>query len=344
MDYPTSPCLCDRPAKRQCRVSYDLEDENELQSHPHAHTRFPYGRVYETSTLQRRPSYTSPQTARPVLLPVGMLRRQICREDTTRARAAIASRLCNEQALILWDRKQVVRALCNGVVSALQASDPKAFHNGLYPLFQCCFVLILADRDLDLDLPAIWQESSDIPTPPPCLATDSDNPRRILSDGGEPVGCGTLGSSLIECLFHPTYDKLSAFKWTGLDPLSMFTQASDMFLYMSAFAFPKEVQWIEFRLIRFDRKFGEITGEHLFFLPRVETVTWNLRRVRGQLLDTISWHEFGATGTSFRLSLWPRMEPLPHSSHLTIPPLAALPTTVSLDPRFFVHNILGNYK
>ena len=40
----------------------------------------------------------------------------------------ILLQLCNEQALILWDRKQAVRALCNGVVSALQASDPKAFH------------------------------------------------------------------------------------------------------------------------------------------------------------------------------------------------------------------------
>jgi phage tail protein X len=124
----------------------------------------------------------------------------------------------------------------------------------------------------------------------------------------------------------------------------MSTQASDLFLYMSALAFPKEVHWVEFRLVRFDRKSSESIGEHLFFLPRVETATWNLRRVRGQLLDTIFWHEFGALGTSFRLSLWPRMEPLPHSSRLTLPSLAALPTTVSLDPRFLVHNILGNYK
>ncbi|CAG8024009.1 unnamed protein product [Penicillium nalgiovense] len=128
-------------------------------------------------------------------------------------------------------------------------------------------------------------------------------------------------SSLIECLFHPTYDKPLAFKWTGPDPLSMSTQASDLFLYMSAFAFPSEVHWIEFLLVRFDRKSGESTGEHMFFLPRVETATWNLRRVRGQLLDTISWHGIGAIGTGFRLSLWPRMEPLPHITHLTLPSL-----------------------
>jgi hypothetical protein len=119
---------------------------------------------------------------------------------------------------------------------------------------------------------------------------------------------------------------------------------SELFLYMSAFAFPIEVHWVEFRLVRFDRKSSKSTGEHLFFLPRVETATWNLRRVRRQLLDTISRHGIGAIGTRFRLSLWPRMEPLPHSTHSTLPSLVALPRTVSLDPRSFVHNILGNYK
>jgi hypothetical protein len=128
--------------------------------------------------------------------------------------------------------------------------------------------LIFVDCDLDLNLHAIWQESSGIPIPPPC-----------------------------------TYDKLPAFKWMGPDPLSMSTQASDMFFYMSAFAFPIEVHWLEFLLVRFDRKSGATTEEHLLFLPRVETTTWNLRRVRGQLLDAISWHGFGATGTNFRLSL-----------------------------------------
>ncbi|CAG8139899.1 unnamed protein product [Penicillium nalgiovense] len=40
----------------------------------------------------------------------------------------ILLQLCNEQALILWDRKRAVRALCNGIVSALQASDTQAYH------------------------------------------------------------------------------------------------------------------------------------------------------------------------------------------------------------------------
>jgi hypothetical protein len=41
----------------------------------------------------------------------------------------ILLQLCNEQALILWDRKRAVRALCNGVVSALQASDTQAYYD-----------------------------------------------------------------------------------------------------------------------------------------------------------------------------------------------------------------------
>lgn len=161
--------------------------------------------------------------------------------------------------------------------------------NGLYPSFQCNFVLILADCDLDLELHAIWQKCSGIPTPPPCRATDSNNSRQILSDAGEPVGYETSGSSLIECFFHPTCDNLSAFKWTGPDPLSMSTQASDLFLHMSAFAFPKEVHWVDFRIVRFDRKSGESTGEHLFFLPRIETALGNLSGTR-----TVARHDHPA--------------------------------------------------
>lgn len=38
MDYPTLSSLCDRPAKRQCWSSYDLEDNSNLQSY---HQQFP---------------------------------------------------------------------------------------------------------------------------------------------------------------------------------------------------------------------------------------------------------------------------------------------------------------
>ncbi|KAL2699646.1 hypothetical protein AAEP93_009621 [Penicillium crustosum] len=200
------------------------------------------------------------------------------------------------------------------------------------------------DYDLDLDLHAIWHESSGIPTPPPCLATDPNDLWQDFLGKVDPARCETPGSSLIECLFYPNIDSLSGFKWTGPDPLSTSTQASDIFLHMSALLFPKDVHWIEFRFVQFDRTSGDTIGKDLIFLPRVETALGNLCRVRRQLLDTITWHTVRATGTSFRLSLWPRTESLPYSSLSTHTQLAALPPTLSLDPRIFVHNRSGNYR
>jgi hypothetical protein len=206
---------------------------------------------------------------------------------------------------------------------------------------------MLIDRDLDLDLHTIWHESSGIPTPPPCLATDPNDLWQDLLGKDDPGEYETQGSSLIECLFYPDLDSpdnLSGFKWTGPDPLSNSTRASDIFLHTSALLFPKEVHWIEFRFVRFDRISGETIGEDLFFLPRVETAMGNLYRIRRQLLVTITWHAVHATGASFRLSIWPRTESLPYSSLSTHSLLTRLPPTLSLDAHFFVRNISSNYE
>ncbi|KAI1828772.1 hypothetical protein DTO027I6_10291 [Penicillium roqueforti] len=200
------------------------------------------------------------------------------------------------------------------------------------------------DYDLDLDLHAIWHESSGIPTPPPCLSTD---PNGLLQDSfgkDDPAEYETQEPSSIECLFYPSLDSLSELKWTGPDALSNSPRASDIFLHMSALLFPKEVHWIGFRFARFDRISGESIGEDLFFLPLVETALGNLYRIRKQLLDTITWHAVRATGTIFRLSLRPRTESLPYSSLSAHSLLTRFPPTLSLDPRIFVHNISGNYK
>jgi hypothetical protein len=37
------------------------------------------------------------------------------------------------------------------------------------------------------------------------------------------------------------------------------------------------------------------------------------------------------------------MEPLQYSSESALPPLGTLPTTLSLNPEFFMHNIFGDY-
>ncbi|CAG8059571.1 unnamed protein product [Penicillium nalgiovense] len=160
-----------------------------------------------------------------------------------------------------------------------------------------------------------------------------------LFGNDDPAEYETQEPSLIECLFYPNLDSLTRFKWTGPDPLFNSTQASDIFVHLSAFLFPKEVQWIEFRFVRFDGVSGETIGEDMFFLPRVETALGNLRRFRRQLLDTITWHAVRATGTSFRLSLWPHTESVPYSSLWAHSLLTRLPPTLSLDPRFFLYII-----
>ena len=220
-----------------------------------------------------------------------------------------------------------------------------SIHNGLYLLIlrsACAHNSV--DHDLDLDLHAVWRESSGIPTPPPCLAADHDESRLLFPNVTESAGDEVQSLSLVECFFHPNHENQSGFQWTGPDPLSVSTRTEDFFLYMSAFFLSEEVHWVEFRLARLHQLSGEMVGEHLFFLPRVETVMGNLSRVRGQILDIISQTAVGAMAANFRLSLWPRTEPLPYSGHSTLSPLATLPTTPCLDPRFFVNNILGNYS
>lgn len=215
--------------------------------------------------------------------------------------------------------------------------------DGLYLLPQWCFMLIIVDYDLDLDLYAIWHKSSSIPTPPPYLAINPDDPRQILNKV-DPIGYEAQGPSLIECLFYPNRDKLLAFKQTGLDPLSISTQASDIFLYILALLFPKEVHLIEFRFTLFNRISSDTIGEDLIFLPRVETALGNLYRVRRQLLEIITQYAISVIGTSFRLSLQPYIESLLYLSLSIYSPLTILPPTLSLDPRFFMHNISGNYR
>ncbi|CAG8288367.1 unnamed protein product [Penicillium nalgiovense] len=47
--------------------------------------------------------------------------------DRLQSDSDILLQLCNVQASILWDRKRAVQALCDGVASALEASDPQAY-------------------------------------------------------------------------------------------------------------------------------------------------------------------------------------------------------------------------
>jgi hypothetical protein len=160
--------------------------------------------------------------------------------------------------------------------------------------------------------------------------------RAIFFNSAEPGAHKAQEPLSVECFFHCNYEDQWGFKWTGPHPLSISTLADDLFLYMSAFFLCDEVCWVEFRLARFDQSTGETVGEHLFFLPRAETMIGNLYRVREQMLNIISRAAFEATAPCFRLSLWPRTEPLSFSDHSTLFPIATLPLKLSLDPSFCI--------
>ncbi|KAJ5982759.1 hypothetical protein N7451_012859 [Penicillium sp. IBT 35674x] len=105
---------------------------------------------------------------------------------------------CNEQALWMWSRERVLRELHTVVAAVLKASE----------------------SDFDLDLHAIWRESSGKPTPPPCLATDHeyhdlDHRQFVRNDAPPPL--------LVECFFHLNFDDAPGFHWTGPDPLALST-------------------------------------------------------------------------------------------------------------------------
>jgi hypothetical protein len=57
---------------------------------------------------------------------------------------------------------------------------------------------------------------------------------------------------------------------------------------MSAIFLAEEILWVEDRLARLDQVTGGMIGEHLFFLPRVESAMGNLCRTRQQILIIIS--------------------------------------------------------
>ncbi|KAK9847506.1 hypothetical protein MYU51_018675 [Penicillium brevicompactum] len=192
------------------------------------------------------------------------------------------------------------------------------------------------DNDFNLSIHEIRRESSPISAPVSSLYADNEDVELDFPNVAESGVHEAQGMLSVDCFFHRNYEDQWGFNWTGPHPLSASTLADDLFLYISAYFPSEEVYWVEFRLARFDQSTGETVAEHLFFLPRIETMMGNLHRMREQILDKVSQTAFGATSPCFRLSLWPRMEPLPYSGHSTLSPLATLPMMPSLDPSFCV--------
>ncbi|CAG8662838.1 unnamed protein product, partial [Penicillium salamii] len=240
---------------------------------------------------------------------------------------------CNNQELLLWDRRQAFVSVHQGVLATLQNSD-RRFHQINY--------------DLDLDLDSIWREFPNVPSPPPCLAANHHSLRLVRPNTAPKHARYGERSPFIECLFYPSYESECSFSWTGPDPLSPDTCTDDMFLYVSAFFILERVDWIELRLSKLSMATKEVVEEYPFFLPRVESMLGNLPRARGQIHDIIlqSSHVESVGQPRFQLSMWPRTESSQNSAMRGTIPLSYLDSSMhisSLNPQLFVQNIVGNW-
>jgi hypothetical protein len=156
----------------------------------------------------------------------------------------------------------------------------------------------------------------------------------------------------MEYVFYPSYENVCAFGWTGPDPLSQDTCADDIFLYVSAFFLFEPVNWIELRLSKLNAETGEAVEEYPFFLPRVESMLSNLRRIRCQISDTLSKHLTAGNLTSagqsrFQLTIRPLVEGTDTSTMRSSISLSHIHPCLSmpfLDPQVFVQNIVGNWE
>ncbi|KAJ5775845.1 uncharacterized protein N7511_000856 [Penicillium nucicola] len=283
---------------------------------------------------------------------------------------------CNHQVLLLWDRRQAFFSVQQGVLGTLHNSERQSFQVsgmqwGLAETEEMCSLLstktrdirakstystsalmLFLDYDLDLDLESIWREFPNMPTPPPCLAESRST---VSSDSSldrwpEPAQHGAEKTSVIEYVFYPSYEHFSAFSWMGPDPLSPDTCGDDIFLYVSAFLLLERVDWIEIRLSKLNTETEEAVEEYPFFLPRVESMLSNLRRIRDQVNGILSQsstaQSMKSAGRSlFQLAIWPRVEF--NATISSSVPLSRIHPSISkplLDPQVFVQNIVGSWE
>ncbi|KGO69280.1 hypothetical protein PITC_094790 [Penicillium italicum] len=158
--------------------------------------------------------------------------------------------------------------------------------NGSYHLISRSFCAhSRLDSDFDLNIHGIRRESSPISPPVLSLSADNEDVGLDLPNVAEPGAHKAQGPLSVECFLHCNHEDQSGFKWTGPHPLFTSTLADVLFLYISAFFPFEEVYWVEPLLTRLDQSTGKAVGEHLFFLPRVETTMGNLHWMREQMLD-----------------------------------------------------------
>ncbi|KAJ6126136.1 hypothetical protein N7471_010629 [Penicillium samsonianum] len=199
---------------------------------------------------------------------------------------------------------------------------------------------------LDFDHAALWTRLLDVHEPPSVLSTGHeslylDNISRFPLSTERPID----PLPIIEGYFCPSSDSGYFLKWTGPDLLSSSTSADDVFHYLSKFYLSEKSDWADIRLCVLSNATEEIVAVYPFFLLRTESILGNLSRVRKLLKDSMGGHD--VEKYHFRFTVRPCSQEAAGSvgakttfgsyDHPVVP-------FSSLDPCFFVQNILGNYK
>ncbi|KAI1829057.1 hypothetical protein DTO027I6_9995 [Penicillium roqueforti] len=135
LDHRTSPSPIDRPAKRQWRISQAPEDEPKVEIHSQQASN---GTTIEPKIPARTRGILAAHSMKVVNFndslatpTLKLLDFYFSLWECYVVKSAQKIRLEEEQrqlqASILCDRKRAVQALCNGVVSALEASDLQVY-------------------------------------------------------------------------------------------------------------------------------------------------------------------------------------------------------------------------
>lgn len=152
----------------------------------------------------------------------------------------------------------------------------------------------------------------------------------------------------VRCVLFSGDEDCCFVEWGGPDLLSSLTHTEDVFDYLSADLPGSPVTWLEVRMTIVRLLSGQTVVSLPFLLTPDDRGAGSLRFLQHQAERHLySWHS-GLEGNFdpvvLELVLWPR-----YSQHLVrigcrgTPPWSH-PRTAPTDPRFFVENIVNNFK
>ncbi|KAJ5100751.1 hypothetical protein N7456_006803 [Penicillium angulare] len=196
--------------------------------------------------------------------------------------------------------------------------------------------------DLDLDLDGIWRQICTAPVGSPYLEYAGE---LLAEEPLEATNCTHCRYySTGNCFLHSDTSASCFFKWPVPDPLSIAACIDDIFDLMLPMTDLQMAHVLDFRLLRLYMCTGEIIAQDVFFLPRVETFLENLDRLQAQMFDLLRLTAVGIRVPSFRLLVRPLARTLLFHNQVSSPPTDRASGQMLLDPAFFVHNLIANYR